>query len=266
MNVYPEDYEVRLTVAFTDLNGAPVLPSAIRAALYDGEDRLLVDFGDLPFDTELGHKEIVIPAAFNALSAGELSSPRILRVQIVTAAGIIRRPFSYLIEGEFRLALLENTFITYEAAELLARDMADTSAWDNAEPDRRQAALIEAFRRLSAIPLRFAHEDEHGRIIDEEETILISGAWDNISEEEYFGFPARFRRLLRTAQLVEAIELLAGDTTARKHRAGIVSETIGESSVRLQPGAGGAVDYGVSAQTLSHLKGYVYYSSRIFRA
>ena len=267
MKLYPENYQVAVDFGFTDLNGADIVPTEVRAVLYDGNDELVVDFGSLPFTPADGHKEIVIPAAFNVLGAGELSAARILRVALVTAAGTIRRSHSYLIEGDFRLALMVNSFQSMEAAEILARDMVNLSGWAAATDDRRYAALIDAFNRLTRIPMKFKVNeptDIYRRSeAFAEETVILRSAWPDITEDEFLTWPAYFRKALRQAQLAEANEQLEGDPIGKKHRAGVISETIGESSIMLR---GGKIDHGVSQASLGFLSGHIYYNHRIARA
>lgn len=267
LRVYPEDYIVSVDVVFTDHDGQPVTPTAVKAALWDGEDQLVEDFGDIAFDPSEGRVSVVIPAAFNRLAAGELQAARILRVEIHTASGLIRRSHSYIVEGEFRLQLMVNSFQSIEAAEILARDMPNLSGWSGADEDRRYAALIDAFNRLTRIPMRFRNPDPGRELTVEqamysEETIISRDAWPSVTEQEFHTWPAHFRKALRQAQLAEANELLEGDAISRRHRAGIISETIGESSMTLK---GNMVDMGISKQALSYLSGHIYYNFRIAR-
>lgn len=284
MKVYPEDYQVEASFAFTDLNGDRITPVAVKAVLYDIDEEVIVDFGSLPFDAAASEKTIIVPAAFNSLDEGKSRTARILRVELETEAGVIRRSFSYLIEGEFRLQFLSNSFLSYEAAELLAYDMVNISGWSVAQKDERIAALIEAFARVTRIPLRFPLYDlpsvdfqnyieyagingnpeglNHSQNRLQRDYVIMPRHWSEITEKIYSEFPAHFRQALRAAQFCEANELLQGDDTMAKHRAGIVSETIGESSVRLR---GGRIDLGVSSQTLQHLAGYVHYNFRVAR-
>lgn len=267
LKLYPENYQVAVTFPFTDLNGDQVEPSAVTATLYDGEDKEVVDFGSLPFDAAEGYKEVTIPAAFNVLGTGQMQAARVLRVALTTPAGVIRRSFAYLIEGEFRLAIMVNSFQSIESAEILARDVLNLNGWHSASDEQRFTAMIEAFTRLIRIPMRFKHEDsiKLGDRTDmfAEETVIARSAWPKVTEEEFLSWPAHFRKALRMAQLVEANEQLEGDPIAKKHRAGIISETVGESSVMLR---GGRVDHGISNNTLTYLTGYIYYNNRIARA
>lgn len=263
MKFYPEDYDVQVVVKFTDLNGAVITPTAVTAVLWDEQDEVVVDFGSLPFDAADGEKAIIIPAAFNVLADGQLSAGRVLRIQLDTTAGPIRRSFTYRVEGEFRLSVMENTFLTYEAAELMARDQVNTTGWNTASEDKRHAALIEAYNRLTNIPMRFAHRDAEGRLLLTEESVIPRDTWIELDAEDFRQFPTHFKKALRQAQFTEANELLQGDTITSKHRAGIISETIGESSMTLRAGR---VDYGVSTQTMAHLAGYIHFNIRIARS
>jgi len=267
MKLYPEEYNVAVTFPFTDLNNNPVVPVEVNAKLFDGDDQMLLDMPNLPFDPDEGSKEIIIPAALNVLGVGQLSAGRILRVGLVTDKGVIRRSFSYVIEGEFRLQVMTNSFQTLESAEILARDMTNISGWSGASEEQRYVALVEAFNRLTRIPMKFkTAEAENLRDRSEifaEETIIMRSAWPTVTEDEFMAWPAYFRKALRMAQLTEANELLEGDPIAKKHRAGILSETIGESSMMLRAGK---VEHGVSSATLQHLTGHIYYNHRIARA
>lgn len=267
MKFYPEEYNVAVTFPFTDLNNEDVVPTAVNAKLYDGDDQVLLDMPNLPFDPDTGFKEVVIPAALNVLGVGELSAGRILRVGLVTDKGTIRRSFSYIIEGEIRLALMNNSFQTLESAEMLARDMVNLTGWSGASDEQRYVALIEAYNRLTRIPMKFKTADtENLRDRSEifaEETVVLRSAWPTVTEDEFLEWPAYFRKALRLAQLAEANELLEGDPIAKKHRAGILSETVGESSMMLRAGK---VEHGVSSATLQHLTGHIFYNYRIVRA
>lgn len=295
MKIYPENYNVTVKVLFTDFNGQSVTPTEVRAALYDEEDREVVDFGSLPFDAEDGSKDIVIPAAFNVLGDGQTEGARILRVELVTENGTIRRSHSYILQGEFRLVIMTNTFMSLEAAEILARDMPDLMGWAGADEETKQASLINAFNKLTRIPMKFVNDPQKMQERNERwgygnwghtmppyhhpyhwtkditgqvgpvETIIPAAAWPHVTADEFHDFPAHFRKALRSAQLVEASETLDSEkeTVKRKHQQGVISETIGESSVMLR---GGQITTGVSRRALEYLTGHIAYSFSVSRA
>lgn len=272
MKFYPEGYTVELTVAFTDLNGAAVTPTTVNAVLTDGEDAVIEEFNGVPFVPGDTSATVTVLPGYNLLPDGELRAARILRVELVTAAGSIRRTLAYVVESDQRLEIMTNTFQSYEAAEIQALDIPNTTAWNNASEDQRKAALVEAYRRLTNIPMKFPtygaqkNWDGYNKLIDrdlESETIISRDGWSDVTPDLYAEFPTAFKKALRRAQFFEANELLQGDGIGQKHRAGIVTETIGESSVTLRAGR---IDFGVSSQTLQALTGYIYFNMRIKRA
>lgn len=263
MKFYPEEYEVTVEVSFTDLNGQPIVPTTVNATLTDGEDEFIAEFPNVLFEPGADKATIVIPRELNILGERELQGARILRIALESAAGTVRRSFSYVIENEFRLEILQNTFITYEAAEIAARNQVNTSGWNSADEQRRQAALIEAFGRITAIPMRYSFRDDSGKMLSNMEHYIARDQWATMQMDYFRELPTHFKQALRAAQFAEANELLQGDTAARKHRSGIITETIGESSVTLR---GGRLDYGVSQSALAHLAGYIHFNVRIQRS
>lgn len=291
MKFYPENYDVAVTILFTDLNGDAIVPSEITAVLYDGEDQVVSDLGSVVFDPGESQVIVTVPAAFNVLEEGQLNAARILRVVLSTDAGEIRRAVSYIIESEFRLVLMKNTFVTYESAEIIARDIPRLNGWLQGSEDERHAALVNAFNRLIRIPMKFRSEKTDikigadrwgygysvyggpGHIVydwskdltghrDYEYTIIPREAWPEIPAETFLAFPDFFRKAVRAAQVVEAADILENDVTQRRHRQGIISETVGESSIMLR---GGHLEIGLSSRALEYLSGHVHYNFRVER-
>ncbi|TDW20409.1 hypothetical protein EV128_12539 [Rhizobium azibense] len=275
MKLYPENYDVAIDVLFTDPNGAPLVVTAVTAALFNGDDVEIANYGQIAFDLADGKVTVTVPAEDNVLGEGELSEARILRVDLATDIVPVRQTISFIIEAESRLEILNNTFLTLEAAEVLARDNPQLKAWSAADDDKKRAALINAYSRLSRVQLRYCkpkEEDEattihpylaHGQL-SPWDVVIKPGDWDNrFTKQDFLAMPADFRKALRTAQLLEANQVLTDDPIAQRHRAGIISETVGESSIMLR---GGKLELGVSSEALRALAGYVYYNVRITRA
>lgn len=271
MKLYPENYIVEIDVPFTDLNGETIEPTALSAKLFGDNDTLIVDLGDIAIDGSSGKHTITIEGEHNALAPEQLRSPRILRIQLTTPKGAIPRSYTYAVEKDRRLELMKNTFISPEGAELLALEMTSASGWSIATQERRIAALAESYKRLTSIAMRF---NRYGDLTSlhsfntiaqaaPEEVILTREVWATVTAEDFEAFPADFKNALRRAQLIDANEILQGDTIAKKHRAGIASETVGESSVTLR---GGRIEYGLSSEALRVLSGYIYNNVRVARA
>lgn len=263
MNHHPEDYSVQVTVPFTDAAGLAYVPTVVRAVLVDGYDLVLVDFGDIAFAVGATEVSILVPAQLNRLAPGEVRAVRQLRVSLRQDLNSVSKVHNYVIEAEQSLVVMSNTFQSYEAADLLALETSSVSGWNSSDETRRRAALAEAYRRITSIPMRYGIRDVDG-FIDQNELLYIErDMWLQIGVDAYTLFPTHFKRALRMAQFVEANELLQGDQIGLKHRAGIISETIGESSVTLRADR---VNYGLSILALSVLTGYINFDMRIARS
>lgn len=263
MNV-PDGYAAEITVPFTDADGSAITPTGVSARLFDGVDALLMDFGLLAFNAADGSKTITIPAAVNDLADDETRAVRRLEVLITHDAGNpITKTQVYIVEAEQSLSVMVNTFQSYEAADLLAGEVVNTAGWTAAAEPQRRAALIEAFRRITSIPMRYGIRDENGDIDPYDLHYIPRDLWPEVTADAYRAFPSHFQRALRKAQFIEANELLQGDTIGARRRAGVISETIGESSMTLRRDQ---IDYGLSHDTLAALTGYIDYNMRIARA
>lgn len=262
MNFYPEDYIVQVTVPFTDANGASVTPIAMRAALYDGDETLINDMGTIAIMPLSGSHIVTILAMFNALSGTNTREARVLRIELDTTQGIIRKALPYVIEAEQTVLPLVNSFMGYASAEVLAMDYVNLVGWQSSTEVRRRAALTEAYKRIIQIPMRFYTRDAQGNPIQDLPETLSRDTWLTMTKPIYDALPLHFRQALRSAQILEASEILTGDTISRKQKAGIISETIGESSVTLNKSI---VDYGLSKQALTALSGYIDTTIRISR-
>jgi hypothetical protein len=277
IKLYPENYDVAIDVLFTDNSGAPLNVTGVSASVRDGDDRELADFGEIPFDLADGKVTITVPANLNVLGEGELSAARTLRAYIGNGTIVFPRFLSYIIEAESRLEILNNTFLTLPAAEILARDNPRLKGWAAADDEKKSAALINAYTRLSRVQLRYAKPRAEAdvattirtydptRLYREDcDVVIRPGDWGSrFTKEDFLAMPADFRKALRLAQLVEANEVLTDNPFEARHRAGVISETVGESSIMLR---GGKLELGVSTETLRALTGFVYYNVRLARA
>lgn len=265
MNFYPETQIVEIIVPFTDPNGQTIVPAEITAILKDGEDQVLLDFGSVAFDGAGVEAKITVPAIANTLQGDELQEVRRLEVSILHTSGSFSVSRSYVIEAEQSLQIMRNSFMTYETAVMMSTQFVNMTAFVGATEERRRAALVEAYRRISDFPMIYSIVDAEDKVVSK--TRISSSGWQFVTANVFQNdFPAHFKRALRSAQLVEADELLQGNVIARKHAQGISTETIGESSVTLRPGFAGATSANLSASALGILGGYIDRTIKIGRA
>lgn len=258
MNTYSEGYVVSVPVSFLDLNGAEITVTGVTARLLDENDTLVHDYGSIAFVAQDGVVDIVITPLMNTLGVGKANGARTLRVSLATADGTVKKSSSYLLKGETEIVVMENSFMSLSKAELLASSSVNLNGWNLASPAQKELALISAFGRITKISMRFNPSE-----IATEETIILSGAWQYVDKADFDSWPSNFTKKVLSAQLAEANEIIQGDEIGKRHRSGIISETVGESSVMLR---GGQIDIGISRSALDCLVGHIYYNFRCARA
>lgn len=267
MNSYPESSPYNLEIRHQDPTGFPLTPAQITVALYDQDDNLIVNFGNIPFVADAGLTNFVIPGSYNQLS-GLVDELRVIQIALKADSGAIyRNRVVYLITAERKLVIMENSFMSLEAADLLTRQMVNVGALTAAVDDVRIAALVEAFNRITQIRLGYSDNTQFVSRFDaicpvRGEVILDASVWKDMTKEAFLALPSNFIAALRKAQILEANEIMSGDDISRRQRAGIISETIGESSIMLR---NGVLDHGVSTVALRALSGFIRYNFRVAR-
>lgn len=260
MNIFPQNYDVTITIPLTDLNDVAITPDAVIGILTDGDDREIVNFGYLEF-VPGAEMTFVVPAVYNQLGE-EFISGRTLKVGFETVAGEIWRSFPYIVQMSETLVALKNTFQSYQAAEIYSVFTTNKDGWNVSTETGRRTALAEAFSRITALPMKYCPVDDIGRPILAQETKIARADWAEFTLDAFLMLPSAFQKALRKAQFVEANELMLGAGVEEKRRQGIASESVGESSMTFRPGH---VDYGLSRAALSALVGYIDFNMRIAR-
>lgn len=239
---------VALAIEFKDAAGNTVTPTSATATFYD-------QFGDvLEIQTLAVDATSITPAV-----AGRLPiTAGVERTATVTftyddAGTPKERSFTltWLLMAGLRVGV--NTAMSLEVANTFANP--SLSGWAAANPEQRALALEAAFARLmtlSFIVLPYG-QTRTQRIVrfDESHPLVLR----DLSE--------RFVAALRTAQVLEADTILGGEPEQARRDAGLLSESIGESSMMFQ--GGGHLKLGVSRRTLQALRGFVAYETRVSR-
>jgi len=265
MNFHPENQVVQILVPFSDLTGLTIVPSSVTAILLNGEDDVLLNYGTVSFDPAGVEVAIVVPGIANTLEEENLQEVRRLEVTIIHAGGTFVRSHSYVIEAEQSLQIMRNSFMTYDTALMMSAQFVNMTAFVTATDERRKAALSEAYRRICNLSLVYSIQNSSAEVVSEHRVNRFN--WVIITKDAFqTQLPTHFKNALRSAQLAEADMLLQGNVIARKHAQGVVSETIGESSVTLRAGFAGAADQGVSTGALALLSGYIDRTIKIARA
>jgi hypothetical protein len=111
-------------------------------------------------------------------------------------------------------------------------DIPNLPGWTAADRAARAAALIQARENLGQLRYRYRFDDNWINYVMPKFALY---SITTLTPEEYLGLPAPFRRNLERAQVIEADDLLNADPVLEKRRAGIVSETVGDSTTSFNP-------------------------------
>jgi len=266
--VFRENTQVTLTVAVPkDAAGGALTVTSVDLAVLDETGTVIAPEASVTAPVAGAERfEAVLALAFNSIGASRRAA-RVVRVKMTTAEGVYETEELYLLEKPQQLEKLKNSFVTLGEAYMVARDMVGLDGWAAAEADERVAALVTAHRSLCRLTFRYKGTTSQSRITwGQSAEIGYSYVTEikDITEGEWTSTPEHFRTALMRAQLAEADILLQGDPVGEKRRAGIVSETIGESSMFFRQNP--EVHLPISRAAMEHLAGYVYRDTRISRA
>lgn len=270
---YKSGSTVPVTVPLPQYGGASLTPTAVTVVVHDEAGVVLDTIS--PALPGAGAEEIAfdIPANMNLLEPDTRKGARQVEVEFTTARGTFIETAHYLIESKTQLTPLLNTFQTYPEALMTRSDLAQAPGWDAVSDSMRIAALHLAHTAMCNLRYRYrVGINNQRRVRGFPGTRFDSGgvAYTTVTDIrntlawEWAEFPEEFKDALKRAQIAEANAQLQGDPIGDKRRAGIVSETIGESSMFLKQVP--EVQLPVSREALEQLRGFITYNVGIARA
>lgn len=264
MKAYPVGVAVTVTIPYLDFNGDPVTPTGVTVRILDQDGVVLFTDTSVAVastDTDLTY---TVPPAYNLLKIDETAGARTVEADIQTIAGLFPASVSYLVRASKRLTPVSNSFQTYEQSLVTASQLPSVAAWEASDPEDRKNALEEAFRRLTAIGYRIRANEVSEDVVDGQDYIVRPTRWPAMTVEDWNKLPAKFRAAIRRAQVIEAADILTNDPAEYKRRLGVLSESIGESSMMFRTGK--PLDLGISAAALNQLTGYIEFRITTTRA
>ncbi|HBL6736636.1 hypothetical protein ACSNLR_23020 [Klebsiella pneumoniae] len=194
---------------------------------------------------------VTIPGSVNALEERERDLRRV--TLSVDAGGVfINKEQQYIVLRSFELSVPGQSFISIADAQLQAIDMLNGgSLLSGSEGDLRRQ-LIEATRRVKS--MSFSVRRIYGidwDDYDRPQNMLATSTlpfrwagqytsdivdWSKLSDEDFMEFPESFRSALALAVVNEASEIAGGNDIQRAREDGIVSESIGETTIAYRQG------------------------------
>lgn len=262
MNVYSDGSQVVLTIPFADSDGNAV---TVASAAYRVLDELGTEIvASTPIAISGGEVEtsITVTGANNTLAVDATRMMRVIELTMTDGnSSIYVTSTRYIIEATSVLEVYSNTLVTYDEAIMIAMDIPNLGSWDAATDRQRQAALLDAYAAIARLSFEVPDSRDPMEYLFAGSTVIDS-IYD-LDPADWALLPAQFITDFSKAQVVEADSLLGGDDVADRRRRGLMSETIGESSMMFRPGK--PLNLPVNQRTLRYLTGYVRQGLRLTR-
>lgn len=259
MKTIPVGTPVTVTIPFQTAYGEPVVPTALSVRVLDENEAEVVGATSVSFapgDTEVA---VLVSGPNNTLSVGAIKGYRLIELTMTTDDGTVVTSTDYMIATATRLVVMVNSFQTFGMAKMLSSEIPGLVGFSQASEDDQIACLVEAYERLTRLGyyVKWPRDEDQQRYIDLNAVERVAPKrWRVIDADEFeLIFPAPFKQAIRKAQIVEANEILVGDAVSDKRRSGLLSESIGESSVFFRTGR--PIDLGISRAALEYLTGYI---------
>lgn len=268
MNVYLAGTSVALTIPLVDASGAALVPTGISYTIKDGEGGEIVSSTSITVTNGMTEAAITVDGPNNALTPGNTAEARILELLVVTASGTVKFEENWIVKETSLLLVPKSSFQSWAQTQVELLQMPGFTDFAGAARADQEAALVEAYVRLS----RFTYEilegyDTFGQINWPGETSAYTIRpvdWQDMDEDQFSAYPAAFKQAIRRAQIAEANEVLQTGTPGDKRRIGLLSESIGESSMMFRTGK--PAELGASSAALRYISHYVRRGASIGRA
>ena len=225
--------------------GTDLTLTAMQYEVLDADSTVLVAKTSVPgFSTAMTSTDVVIASAANTTTAKR--DVRLLNCYLVTADGEYVVPQVYMLKGnQLILTPLVDSFMTYADSVLTRARMAEEQEYfDSLSDDLKAVALEEAFNRIAKLKFKVGTT-----VITDIKTLTLAA---------YQALDADFLLALKKAQIAEANMIVENSPIRDKIRAGIISETIGESSMFFSRSMPSGKFHGLADDSYDYIKPYVY--------
>ncbi|WP_065523413.1 hypothetical protein, partial [Klebsiella pneumoniae] len=196
---------------------------------------------------------VTVPGAINALGERERDLRRVT-LSVDAGGAFITKEQQYIVLRSFELSVPKQSFISIGEAQLQAIDMLNGgSLLTGGEGDLRRQ-LIEATKRIKSMSFSIRRIygmdwDDYDRPQNMLQTSTLPFRWagqytsdivdwDKLTDDDFMEFPEAFRNALALAVVNEASEIAGGSDIQRAREDGIVSESIGETTMAYRQGKG----------------------------
>jgi hypothetical protein len=228
-----------------EYNGTTLTLTDFEYEVLDANSEVLIARQSDPnFNAGNSSSILTIPASQNTTTAKR--DARLLNCYLINASGEYVVSRAYMLKGNvLQLTPLTDSFMSFPQSVLVRVQMAeDQEYFDMLSDELKAIALEEAFNRLCKIKFKVG-----------DTTILDIKALDLSA---FNALNADFLLDLKKAQIAEANSMVENSPIRDKIRSGIISETIGESSMFFKQSGFPVNKSGLSDDTEVYLKKWVF--------
>lgn len=219
---YAANTQVTINVPHT-YGGANLTVTAMEYALADAAGTEIVTRQAAPgFALATTSTDIVLSVANNTTTAKR--DARLLTVWLTTAEGIFETSIVYNLKGNMlNLTVMTDSFMTFAESTLVRAQIAEEQFYyDQLSDEDKAIVLEEAFNKIARLKFR------DGTTVITDMSAYTKAQFDALS--------TKCKSAIKKAQIVEANAIVENSPIKDKIRSGIVSETIGESSMFFRSG------------------------------
>lgn len=239
--------DITLTIPYT-YNQTQLTLTGFSYTVYDASGTVLTGpTADPSFNPANTQSVITIDGVHNVTTAKK--DIRRVVCAMTTTAGTFNQTVFYEIEGDvLSLTPLTDSFMTYPDAIMVRGRMAEPmSYYDSLEDEDKVVALEAAYNSLNGLAFTV-----DGVTINDITSLTVTA---------FNALNPKFLEALKKAQIAEADVIVENNPIKDKIRMGIVSETIGESSMYFGTGNGAVSNpAGISDQGYKYLSKWLYAS------
>jgi len=256
--------DASLTIATVDDAGAAIPGVSATWALYDQVGEQVTTGSVSGYGTDESSVSIEIDKQF--ITIEENTEGREVVVFITQDdSDIVEVRDYFLIVNNNPLEIMSNSCMSYVEALALRTEFGSLDGWDaNVDVDVRAAAMRQAFAHLSRIRFKVPGVSRFNHVHTDELYTKSYFHLQRATVADWNDSNKDFRRCMKRAQMQEANNLLGGDPIGKKRAEGIISETIGESSMFFR--ATPYLNLPISRQAYDEVKGYITLRVDIARA
>ena len=195
--------------------------------------------------------QVAIPAEANQIGDADRALRRV-KLKATTGTTTVEFENVYVLLNNFELAVFEQSFATLDDAAMYAIDMVKGDVILNMSRVQLRRLLIEATVRLKQMPFSIRRifgvdYDDYDRPMNmlnvhnvywgqEGQYRMDLIDWSKMTPELYAGLPDDFKKTLLVATVNEVAEIASTTDSQSARDEGIVSESIGETTIAYRQG------------------------------